>query len=280
MLAPLLISLALAPPEPAPTAAAPAEDEPPVTDTDFPELEPDGSGAQEPPVPTPEAPATEAPDAAAAPAPAPAQPPPLEEAPAPAPAPDTPPDGNDAQPEEREFLLDERERPVGGFGGLRLRFAGVGNDFGFFMGGGGGAIFAGRFMIGGEGLGMVAFAGSAGTRTINGERKTLALTMGYGGLKLGWIFARARFLDFAILALVGGGGAAIDDAPRPESPYIDSTRMFVAEPEAVMYIKVARVFRLGVSASYRFVAHQRWGGPSGASLMGPAGAIILDWGLF
>ncbi len=285
MFAPLALSFALAPSEPAPTPTAPpAEEGPSVMDTDFTTLEPGDSGAEPPPNPEGLGPAPEPPPAPVEPTPpSPTPPAPPPEPPPPAPAPDdgqAPGDYEYRQSEPREYLLDGRDRSFGGFGGLRLRPAAVGNDFGFFIGGGGGAILGGRFIIGGEGYGMVTYAGTAGTITVDGEQEDLALDMGYGGLKLGWVFARPRYLDFSVQTLIGGGGVDLETVDGTGNPNIDSAGMFVAEPEVVMYVKFARIFRLGVSASYRFVAHEKWVGPSGFSLMGPAGAIIFDWGWF
>ncbi len=292
VLAPLAIWLTLAPPAATPTTAPntppPGEaDAPSLLDTDFTTLVPERADVGSPPEPEGSTPPPEPPEPPAPPAPAPPSPPPAAgpapEPPPPAPPPDharPPGDYEYQQSQPREYLLDDRDRSFGGFGGLRLRPSAVGNDFGFFIGGGGGAILGGRFIIGGEGYGMVTYAGTAGTITSGGQTDDLALDMGYGGLKLGWIFGSARYLDFSVQTLIGGGGVDLETVDTPGNSNLDSAGMFIAEPEVIMYLKVARVFRLGVSASYRFVAHEKWSGPSGFSLMGPAGAIIFDWGWF
>lgn len=269
MIAPLLFSLALAPSEPAPPAAPPPQERVPITDTESTAGQPDDSSLQHPPAES--GPAEEEEE----------EPPPLVVAPASTPAGASPPEQGEDQPSGRgEGQLEHRERSATGFGGLRLRPTAVGNDFGFLIGGGGAAVLAGHFIIGGEGYGMIAFAGNAGTRTIDGESKNLALQMGYGGLNLGWILGRPGVLDFSVQTLLGGGSVTLDTGDRSSSQYVDSAGMFIAEPEVVMYIKVAPMFRLGIAASYRFVAHETWSGPSGLSLMGPSGAVFFDWGSF
>lgn len=163
---------------------------------------------------------------------------------------------------------------VGGFGGLRLRPSGIGGDFGMFVGGGG-ALTIGRVAIGAAGFVLAGYSGQFGW-----THDLTTLQVGYGGLNVEAVFASTGILDFWAGGLIGGGGACLLRDETEEPTCLDWTPMFVGEPEIGMLVNLARWVRLGISASYRFVATESWRGPENFQLAGPTGTLRFDFGHF
>lgn len=175
------------------------------------------------------------------------------------------------------YLTGHQRRHMGGYGGIRVKPGAVGRYFGLFVGGGGGLI-AGKFHVGGAGYGM--FRDFGDYRLASGAR--LELGLGYGGLVLGGEFASVKAFGFAFQGLIGAGGACLShrESEFDEPACIDSSALFVVEPEFQVRVRVAKPLRIGLSLGYRFVVTEDWRGPEHFELAGPSGAISVDFGWF
>ena len=135
------------------------------------------------------------------------------------------------------------------------KFSSIGGGFANFTGMSIGLGMNDRFEIGVGGYGL--------TNRLN------ELTMGYGGLVLGYNHRPNRLLHFSFGGLLGAGNATFFNG----RDYV----LFVAEPEAKMTLNVSRMVRLGFGIGYRFVGNA---GDASGDLSGFSGTFSVGFAFF
>lgn len=108
--------------------------------------------------------------------------------------------------------------------------------------GGGLALIAGDFFIGGYGLGTVDY-----DRIINDDFDRME--MGHGGLWVGFVTPQHEVVHFFSSVKAGWGAVNIDFDNEPD--YEDT--FFALTPEAGLEVNVFRWFRVGGTVGYRFM---------------------------
>ena len=108
--------------------------------------------------------------------------------------------------------------------------------------------------------------------------------LGYGGFEMEYIHRSRKLMHFTILALIGAGSVKyrdrdwywdwLDGYDHSEDVF------FVAEPSANLMMNVTTYFRVGIGASYRFVAGIEIGGLDEADLSGPSATVTMKFGSF
>ena len=164
----------------------------------------------------------------------------------------------------------------GGFGAVHLRAGKVGNERSLFMGGEAAWVANQRLILG---VGVWALvSGNARIATSSGaEDESAPLRMGYAGALVGYRIAPAAIVHPTASILIGAGGASIADSQAAGD---DDDAFFVAEPALGVELNVASFVRLGVGASYRWVAGVELAGLRDEDLSGLTGELSLRLGRF
>lgn len=132
----------------------------------------------------------------------------------------------------------------GGFGGPIFTWSQHNGKTGYGVGGGGGLVFD-RLFIGAFGQGETFDAPKIGEKQ---------LTMGYGGLWVGYTYPSHKLLHLYSSVKVGGGSVALTDFRDDwefEDDWLDA--VLVVTPEAGLELNISRWMRLSGSLGYRFV---------------------------
>jgi hypothetical protein len=164
----------------------------------------------------------------------------------------------------------------GGFGAPVLKFTDVDGRFGVLLGGRGGWIVDGSFVIGGGGYRLVNTGNFDHRANDGGDPGTLELT--YGGLELGYLARAADRVDLTLGLLIGGGAAAWSPDDSSSSEIDDS--FFVAEPEVGVAIGLSRAFRVGIGASYRIARGAELFDLGNGDLSGLGATLSFQFGRF
>jgi len=180
-----------------------------------------------------------------------------------------------AAPEQQqpEVLLGD---PIvhGGYGGPRVAFGRVAAREAVIVGGEGGWIVNHRFILGGAGYGLVTNQPAPGVYSATED-----LTMGYGGCLIGYTLMPQRLVHATFTALIGAGGLGTKGRMHGGNSDLGDT-FFVLEPTATVELNVARHFRVGVAASYRWVRGVETEGMKNGDLSGLFGSMVLKFGKF
>jgi hypothetical protein len=153
----------------------------------------------------------------------------------------------------------------------------------------GGWIVNHRFILGLAGYGLASRHEVPDAMRVGGTPSTLE--MGYGGLRLGYVFMPESLAHFGFGMVVGGGGlaavsreAATTVAPNGETQTeqrrANSEAFMVFEPNVEGEVNVTRFMRIAVSGSYRFMNGIGSPGLDNASVGGPALGLALRFGAF
>lgn len=173
--------------------------------------------------------------------------------------------------QETETLF-KNSRIRGGFGGPIFSWSQTNNKIGYGAGGGGGVVFD-RFFVGLFGMGETF------ERPQPGQDQ---LTLGYGGLWLGYTTPSHKLLHLYTSVKIGGGGVVItdfEDSWEFEDDWADAA--FVIVPEAGLELNIARWFRLGGTVGYRFVnGFKGWNDYGRKDLNAPVYALTFKFGWF
>ncbi len=148
----------------------------------------------------------------------------------------------------------------GGFGGPVVKGTYMDEEYEMLIGGRLGYIIDHKFCIGLAGYGMVT---NHVVREHAVKDSTIQVYMGYGGLDLEYRFNPKDLINFSATTLIGGGGASLryrgenddwdDDDDDNDNAHIDSDAFFVLEPGVNVMLNVARYFKCGIGASYRYI---------------------------
>ncbi len=167
----------------------------------------------------------------------------------------------------------------GGYGGPAVRFTRLSGDFAVLAGGRGGWIINRHFVLGGAGFGNGATGVATGFRLPSGREA--GLTLGYGGVDLGWVSQPMRLVHLTVATLIGGGGVGYRNRDQDENDRVGGTdRFLVLEPQAALELNVAPHVRIEAGASYRWTDGARLATVGDADLRGVAGTLTFKFGRF
>jgi len=164
--------------------------------------------------------------------------------------------------EEKTLISGEIES--GGYGGPVVKLSVVNNEFAVLMGGRGGWIINHAFIVGGGGYGLATDVFVSGSK----------LSLGYGGIELGYVFLSDSLVHFTAHSLFGFGGVSFQNDPA------SADEVFVIEPEATVVLNITEFFRIAAGVSYRIVTGVTTAGVSDASLSGLSGMLVFKFGRF
>jgi hypothetical protein len=183
---------------------------------------------------------------------------------------------------EEQTLLPSRITN-GGYGASLERFSSVAGKGVLFTGAEGAWIANHRFTLGVAGYGLATQNVRNASSTLRDSRgRAPIVEMGYGGLTLGYSPEPMKLLHLSFQTLIGGGGLTYDveDIAGMRSEDAPADGFFVAEPSVQGELNVARFFRVGVGAGYRFVSGASLDGLRDRDLRGASAALTLKLGRF
>lgn len=184
-----------------------------------------------------------------------------------------------------------RGKGYGGWGGATTFFSQINGQDAMFTGGEGAFVFKKNFYIGGAGYALL-------TPIETGEcvdgRKTF-YEMAYGGLLMGLTLFPNRAISFNIHALagVGMGGTGylsedidiqniedFDDWDDIEFNIVSKNKFFVLEPGVDVEVRIAKFFRVGATASYRYIFENKDFMNNNQDLSGYSVGLYMRFGSF
>lgn len=180
-----------------------------------------------------------------------------------------------------ETLFNGTIHHSGGYGGPVVRFTEIGphSELGVMAGGRGGWIINHQFIIGGGGYGLVTEHNPAAWET--GFQNDYQMTVGYGGLFLGYTQNSDNLVHYTIETMIGWGGVNYTrfDDEEYENEY-NGDAFFVLEPGINLEVNVTRFFRLGLGATYRYIQGVDYHSLGDDDLSGLSGQIVFRFGSF
>jgi hypothetical protein len=164
----------------------------------------------------------------------------------------------------------------GGFGAAHLRVGEVVGERSVFMGGEAAWVPNHRLILG---VGLWALVSEAARVSTVPEAvaEGLPLRMGYAGVLVGYRIAPTAVVHPTARMLIGAGGLSTGDSGGVGD---EDDAFLVAEPGFGVELNVAPFLRLGVGASYRWVAGVDLGGLRDRDLSGLTGEFSLLLGRF
>ncbi|UCD37308.1 MAG: hypothetical protein JSW54_10805 [Fidelibacterota bacterium] len=176
----------------------------------------------------------------------------------------------------QEETLMGGELSHGGFGGPVLKITQINEELGLLTGGRGAWIVGHMITIGGGGYTLI------NDIEVTSVADAPNLRFEYGGFEMGFIIASDKLLHFSVNSLFGTGtvghrwGEGDGDWDAA-----DTDHFFVLEPSANVIVNVAKFFRIGLGASYRYVTGvDDFGDISDADLSGVSAVVTLKFGSF
>jgi hypothetical protein len=180
----------------------------------------------------------------------------------------------ETHPPERDQVLIEGQVEHGGYGGPRISFGRTAGHDAINVGGEAGWIINRRFIVGAAGYGLVTDQPGPGAWAATDN-----LTVGYGGMMLGYTLLPEKLVHPTITALVGAGGLGLREHGTHDKTDLGDA-FFVLEPTATVELNVAAHFRFGVAVSYRWVRGVETAGITNSDLSGVFGSMIVKFGKF
>jgi hypothetical protein len=219
-------------------------------------------------------------------APTSAQPMPGSGAPTDSPAPAAP--AHDERAAET-LLRNHSNTKLGGYGAPESKMTTVMSSPALLFGLQGGWVVNHRFILGLAGYGLATKHEVPEAMRVGGSPSTLE--MGYGGLRLGYVFAPESLVHFGFGMVLGGGGlvavsrepaitVAANGETKSEQRRANSEAFLAFEPNVEGEVNVTRFMRIAVSGSYRFINGIGSPGLDNASIGGPALGLALRFGVF
>lgn len=164
-----------------------------------------------------------------------------------------------AQEEEKEmkYIFSGERKPgkekieVSGFAAPIMGFSAIGDEFAFFMGGGGAVLLNQTFYIGAFGEGLTT---SHFMETVGNPGK---ITFGYGGFWLGYIHQSRKPVHFGVSTRLGWGSINFNEHDyginyQPDELYLDN--VFILVPQVEAEFNFFKWMKLNVGLGYRVVA--------------------------
>jgi hypothetical protein len=174
------------------------------------------------------------------------------------------------QADRPETAISGRSGDYGGYVELDNRFGDMMGEFAAFAGARVALRMKRNVYLGLGGLGLATDNARVPGAT---PGTTHGLQIGYGGFLIGYAVPTNGLVDFTVDALIGAGGAGLDDLDR-------SDEFFAFEPSLGLELRLARVVRLGLGAGYRFVGGVDLPGVRDADLRGFTGTASIKVGWF
>ena len=180
------------------------------------------------------------------------------------------------------------ELESGWYGGPLFKAGQINGETGFFVGGQGGWIINHRFVLGGKGYILVNPVDIEGLQNI-------VVGFGCGGTLLEYIIASNKLLHFNIESMIGIGGVYNDvKVYKKDHDPIDYTgdACLVLEPGINLMLNVAKNFKIGMGATYRYVSGINYDPGDGnvsivdydtlsdSNLTGFSAQVVLKFGVF
>lgn len=166
----------------------------------------------------------------------------------------------------------------GGHGGPSIYITGIAGSPAIFMGGGGGSTIHLRsgnaFFLGGGGYGLV----SELSRDLDVEGKQY-LSLGYGGLELGYLHKYKRAYNITFRTHIGGG-SAIEGSRRSGRDIREETGFLVIKPTLSLQINLTPTARIQFGAGYRWITGTELSGYSDQELSGVYGSVAMRFGFW
>ena len=171
---------------------------------------------------------------------------------------------------------------LSGYFAPMIRMGEVNGSFAAFAGAKGG------FMINDFVIGGAYFMYTDYMKRIINTHNHKVLTQ-YGGMVLEYNFFRREIVNFSVGTIIGGGTSGYyyrkdnyyyDDDDDDDEYRYKGTQFFVMEPEVMIYVNIARFFRIGVGASYRYTNGLDKYGLSDKTFDGFNGLLMFQFGWF
>jgi len=156
------------------------------------------------------------------------------------------------QAQETETLLNTEQQSVvsySGYGGPLLLATGINNEFGFCIGGKGGAVFKEKLVFGGIGFGMVNTLEFTGNNLSDNLNTPLEMSFGAGGVFFEYIFNFGDLIEFSIPLNLMAGGIKINESGMETE--IESSAFFIIEPGINIDFNVSDFYTQSFFISYR-----------------------------
>jgi hypothetical protein len=166
------------------------------------------------------------------------------------------------------------EKRYGGFAEIDLQLTTMDDAFAAVVGGGAGFILVNRVIVGASGYGLVFH--DRVYPSMDGDQR---LRMAWGGPTIGVYAVRTKRVESSATWLIAGGRACLNFTAT-DVLCKETTGVFVSQVEVDVYIKFAKIVRLGFGLGYRFVGATDWRGPGDWALAGGYGSIKLALGRF
>jgi len=174
---------------------------------------------------------------------------------------------------QEETLVGE-EIHSGGYGAPVWKITQMNGKTAYLSGGRGAWLINHKFGIGAGGYGTITDAKSS--YELNG--RPLYIQLEYGGLELEYIHQSDKVLHWTVIAFFGNGTVKL----RHHSPdrEVQEDRIYVLEPSINADINVAKWFRIGFGASYRYALGLDLAPLAQTDINGLSGLVILKFGSF
>lgn len=196
----------------------------------------------------------------------------------------------EAEKEMKYIFGSKGKTKVSGFGGPIMQFSAIGDEFAFFMGGGGAVLLNQTFYIGafGEGLSTSHYSQIESIPEVpRGKTR-----FGYGGFWLGYIHKYQKPVHFGVSTRIGWGSIYYDtyyyendyDYDYQADPtYLDNVFVFV--PQIEVEFNFFKWMKMNVGLGYRVVTginKEYMGEPifDKKDFNKPEGTITLMFGYF
>jgi len=155
-------------------------------------------------------------------------------------------------PEEIKSLF-SKENEIKGFGGIDINVTDIYSERTLMLGGYGGAIINKHVMFGLAGYGI-----STENQFRGQEGNMLNIEGGYGGLYLGAILFPNEVVHVTLPVLFGAGAFHVVDKQYFPMSFdkeyvLESTALFVVQPNMQLEVNITRFMRVGVGATYRLI---------------------------
>jgi hypothetical protein len=114
------------------------------------------------------------------------------------------------------------------------------------------------------------------------EGGTNRIGFGYGGARLGFVFAPERIVHVNFGMLIGGGGVTVvtRDSTSGRLDSHDGAAVFALEPQTELELNVTHYMRIATSVSYRFIGDTGKPGLESSDLSGVAAGLAVRIGFF
>jgi hypothetical protein len=162
-------------------------------------------------------------------------------------------DGN-AQNQEMKYIFGGKEKiSVSGFMAPIMEYSAMGDNFAFFMGGGGAILFNQAFFFGGYGEGLTTVYNHPTEHSYSNWPVQERISFGHGGFWTGYIHHSQAPIHAGISSKFGWGSIDIYDQDFKHSSTEFRDNVFVIIPQLEAEFNFFKWLKLNVGVGYRFV---------------------------